>query len=122
MLITGTQGETRKLNAIFATAVSRAELDCIQPVLDRGLSQPPRFMYIGRLSPEGVPHLIEAVSMFYGGSALPRARAGDPHKRRRLEELTQLDAGLLLYRTVGRMVRPCRSHRFLLPLARRRFG
>ena len=93
MLITGTQGETRKLNAIFATAVSRAELDCIHPVLDRGLSQPPRFMYIGRLSPEkGLPHLIEAVSMLRatGFAPLPKVTiAGDGPEQQRLEGLTR---------------------------------
>jgi glycosyltransferase involved in cell wall biosynthesis len=66
MLATG-EGETPPapgMRWIFATALSAEELRAIRPIPDRGLSDPPRIVYIGRLSPEkGVAHLIEAVAL-----------------------------------------------------------
>ncbi len=65
MLATG-EGEEApapRMHWIFATALSRKELSPIEPVRERGLSAPPRLVYIGRLSPEkGVANLIEAIA------------------------------------------------------------
>jgi glycosyltransferase involved in cell wall biosynthesis len=65
MLATG-EGDrppAERMEWVFTTALSRAELERIRPVEDRGLSDPPRLLFAGRLSPEkGVPHLIAALS------------------------------------------------------------
>lgn len=48
---------------VFSTALSRAELEAIRPRLERGLSEPPRLVYAGRLSVEkGVAVLIRALA------------------------------------------------------------
>jgi glycosyltransferase involved in cell wall biosynthesis len=58
----GEQPPAPGMHWIFSTALSRRELDHIQPDLQRGLAEPPRLVYIGRLSPEkGVPVLIGAI-------------------------------------------------------------
>lgn len=66
MLATG-EGQTPPLpgmNWIFATALSGSELNQIRPKLERGLADPPRLVYVGRLSPEkGVAHLVEAMAL-----------------------------------------------------------
>jgi glycosyltransferase involved in cell wall biosynthesis len=52
------------VNWIFATGVSERELRQIEPVTERGLSDPPQLAYVGRLSSEkGVVNLIEAVAL-----------------------------------------------------------
>jgi glycosyltransferase involved in cell wall biosynthesis len=52
------------VNWIFATGVSEGELRQIEPVTERGLSDPPQLAYVGRLSSEkGVVNLIEAVAL-----------------------------------------------------------
>lgn len=75
MLATG-EGETPPapgMRWIFATALSAEELRAIQPAPDRGLSDPPRLVYIGRLSPEkGVANLIEAVALLDREGFRPR--------------------------------------------------
>jgi hypothetical protein len=66
MLATG-EGEKppgQGMHWIFVTALARAELAQSRPVLNRGLSTPPRLVYIGRLSPEkGVAFLIKALAI-----------------------------------------------------------
>jgi glycosyltransferase involved in cell wall biosynthesis len=50
---------------LYTTALTRAELTRIQPVFERGLSQPLRLVYAGRLSSEkGVIHLVRALDAF----------------------------------------------------------
>jgi glycosyltransferase involved in cell wall biosynthesis len=81
---------------VFSTALTRAELEGIRPALDRGLSQPPRLVYAGRLSSEkGVAVLIEAMSILKreGFQPLPSVTiVGDGPQRRSLERLV-LDVG-----------------------------
>lgn len=98
MLATG-DGATppaRGMSWIFATALSRAELEQIHPRLDRGLASPPRLIYAGRLSPEkGVADLVRAVSQLAreGFAPVPVVTlAGDGPQRAELEALvTNLD-------------------------------
>lgn len=77
MLATG-DGETApaaRMEWVFSTALARGELERIVPRLDRGLSQPPRLVYAGRLSPEkGVAVLIDAL-----GHLAKDAQAPLPH-------------------------------------------
>ena len=64
MLATGEGGDVPAsgMRWVFSTALSRHELDTIRPSLDRGLSQPPRLVYAGRLAGEkGVAVLIRAL-------------------------------------------------------------
>jgi glycosyltransferase involved in cell wall biosynthesis len=85
-----------RMRWVFSTALSRAELDGIRPELDRGLSQPPRLVYAGRLSSEkGVAVLVQAISMLKreGFEPLPAITlVGDGPERRALERLV-LDLG-----------------------------
>jgi glycosyltransferase involved in cell wall biosynthesis len=98
MLATG-DGATppaRGMSWIFATALSRAELEQIHPRLDRGLSSPPRLIYAGRLSPEkGVADLVRAVSHLARERFAPipfLTLVGDGPQRAELEALvTELD-------------------------------
>ncbi len=74
MLAVGEGGvpPARRMDWIFATALSRSELDRIHPVFERGLSSPPRVAYAGRLAPEkGVVYLIEAVALLKKDGATP---------------------------------------------------
>jgi glycosyltransferase involved in cell wall biosynthesis len=60
----GTEAPASRMQWVFATALSRPELDQIRPDLDRGLSSRPRLVYAGRLSPEkGVAVLIDALAL-----------------------------------------------------------
>ena len=78
---------------IFATAVSRRELDAAVPELDRPLGAPPHLVFVGRLSPEkGLPLLVRAVAELAGGdrSMAPRLTLiGDGPERGRLETLVR---------------------------------
>ena len=93
MLATGEgRGAPAKgLRWVFATALSRSELDAIRPSLDRGLAQPPRLVYAGRLSSEkGVAVLIRAIALLRdeGFHPLPVVMlVGDGPERRALEDL-----------------------------------
>lgn len=91
-------GEARAVPAkglrwVFATALSKSELDTIRPSLDRGLAQPPRLVYVGRLSLEkGVAVLIRALGLLRdeGFHLLPVVMlVGDGPERRALEELVE---------------------------------
>ena len=54
----------RDIHWIFATGISEKELRQIEPIVTRGLSEPPQIAYVGRLSAEkGVANLIEAVAL-----------------------------------------------------------
>lgn len=60
---------------LFATSLTRAELESHRPVIDRGLSSPPRMIYAGRLSVEkGLPVMLEALARLRreGVDPLPR--------------------------------------------------
>ena len=74
---------------IFATALSRAELERPAPALDRGLGHPPRLISVGRLSREkGVAVLLNAVAQLRreGYTPLPPVTiVGDGPERRTLE-------------------------------------
>jgi len=78
---------------IFATALSRSELDAISPEFERGLSSPPRIVYAGRLSEEkGVGNLVRAVVLLRkeGFTPLPRVTiVGDGPERQSLENLVR---------------------------------
>ncbi len=93
MLATG-EGHDRPakgLRWVFSTALSKAELKDIRPSLDRGLSQPPRLVYAGRLSVEkGVAVLVRAIAALRteGFEPLPLVTlVGDGPERARLESL-----------------------------------
>jgi glycosyltransferase involved in cell wall biosynthesis len=95
MLSTG-DGATppaRGISWIFATALSRAELEQIHPRLDRGLASPPRLIYAGRLSPEkGVADLVRAVSKLARDDFAPipcLTLVGDGPQRAELEALVR---------------------------------
>jgi glycosyltransferase involved in cell wall biosynthesis len=92
MIATGKGDEppARGMHWLHATALSRAEVGAITPVYDRAASDPPRLIYVGRLSPEkGVICLLEALALLKrsGVRPLPQlALAGDGPERRRLED------------------------------------
>jgi glycosyltransferase involved in cell wall biosynthesis len=74
---------------VFSTALAQRELDRIAPRLDRGLSNPPRLVYAGRLSPEkGVAVLIDALGLLARDPDFPRLHLtilGDGDERAALE-------------------------------------
>ncbi len=94
MLATGEDARppAPRVHWIFATGVRRDELAGIEPATSRGLGQPPRLAYVGRLSPEkGVGNLIRAVAQLRQEGLAPDPRVhviGDGPERRALEELT----------------------------------
>jgi glycosyltransferase involved in cell wall biosynthesis len=79
---------------LFATAISRAEVEACRPRFDREPGRPLLFAYVGRLSPEkGVRFLIEAFGALRrraGGAPEARlALIGDGPERRDLEILVE---------------------------------
>lgn len=74
---------------VFSTAIARRELEGIMPHLDRGLSNPPRLVYAGRLSPEkGVAVLIDALGRLAREADVPQPLLtilGDGEERANLE-------------------------------------
>lgn len=95
VLATG-EGETRPaegIDWIFATALSRSELDAISPNFERGLSSPPKIIYAGRLSEEkGVANLVKAISLLRqeGFTPLPQVTiVGDGPERQSIENLVR---------------------------------
>jgi glycosyltransferase involved in cell wall biosynthesis len=78
---------------VFVSAISRAELSSITPNLQRGLSSPPRLVYVGRLSPEkGVHNLIQAIADLRQASVQPLPRVlliGDGLQRNALERMVE---------------------------------
>jgi glycosyltransferase involved in cell wall biosynthesis len=76
---------------IYSTALTRAEIEGIQPQLNRGLAAVPHLVYLGRLSPEkGVANLIRALAALKAERFEPLPRltiAGDGPDRAKLEAL-----------------------------------
>lgn len=74
---------------VFATAVSAGELSSIQPDLQRGLSVPPRLVFIGRLETgKGLPMLLDALALLRsrGTAPMPSLKIlGDGSERPMLE-------------------------------------
>jgi hypothetical protein len=99
---------------LFSTAVSRAELENIQPHYDRTLSTPPRIVYAGRLSIEkGVANLIRAVAILKkrGVPVIPVVTLlGDGPLRRQLEELADTLGCKDLVHFAGQVNRERLSH------------
>jgi glycosyltransferase involved in cell wall biosynthesis len=77
---------------LFGTAVTQSDLDAIRPQFERGLSDPPRIICAGRLSPEkGIVNLIRAFHQLIseGFQPLPRLTiAGDGPDRQMLEAIS----------------------------------
>jgi glycosyltransferase involved in cell wall biosynthesis len=96
MLATGAgdREPSHNVHWLFATAISRAEVDACRPRLDREPGRPLLFAYVGRLSPEkGVRFLVEAFgALCRRGEGAPDARLiliGDGPERRELEILVE---------------------------------
>jgi len=89
----GERPPARGMSWLFATSLSQCELASGRPNLERGLSQPPRMVYAGRLSVEkGVPVLLGALARLRtaGGAPLPRLTlVGDGPQRPALEALVR---------------------------------
>ncbi|HEY6099236.1 MAG TPA: glycosyltransferase [Anaeromyxobacter sp.] len=81
----------RRVHWIFATALSRAEIDLHRPDLDRRPGSPARLLTIGRLSPEkGVDVLLRALAgLSRRGREVSLTLAGDGPERARLEALAE---------------------------------
>jgi glycosyltransferase involved in cell wall biosynthesis len=104
MLVTGegSKPPAPKLHWIFATALSKSEVDAIRPNLERGLSNPPRLVYLGRLSQEkGIEVLLEALSGLKRDGFCPVPRltvVGDGPQRNKLERaVRKLGCGDLVH-------------------------
>ena len=87
----GAEPPARDVAWLFSTAVTRRELESIDAVPDRVLSDPPRLVCVGRLSQEkGVPTLIRAIAQLVesGFRPLPSLELiGDGPARAELEAL-----------------------------------
>ena len=104
MLVTGegTEPPAPNIHWIFATALSQSELDSMRVDLDRVLSDPPRLVYLGRLSEEkGVECLLEALATLKQRkfSPLPELTlVGDGPQRSKLEQVVhRLGCGDLVH-------------------------
>lgn len=119
MLATGEASEPPApgVSWIFATGLTEAELTRIGPVAARGVSQPARIVYLGRLSSEkGLDQLIEAlIQMDRVGTIDAKAEVtliGEgpqrPHLEKRIRELGWQDrvrlTGQLDRSTFGRLL------------------
>ncbi|MBX6332318.1 MAG: glycosyltransferase [Gemmatimonadaceae bacterium] len=68
----GTEPPAPRMAWIFSTALTRAELDRTPACVDRGVSMPPRLVFIGRLSPEkGVATLLRSLARLAGAGVAP---------------------------------------------------
>ena len=109
----GARPPARNMRWIFATALAAAELQRIVPRLERGLSQPPRFVYVGRLSPEkGVAGLLKAFAALRlpGGRLAPVLTViGDGPQRSALERLAGNEDCADRVRFLGQLNRPALS-------------
>jgi glycosyltransferase involved in cell wall biosynthesis len=89
----GSNSPAAGIHWLFSTAVSKAELRALHPVLDRGLSTPPKLIYVGRFSPEkGVATLLRALHLLArsGFQPLPvLTLAGEGVQRAELEALAR---------------------------------
>ncbi|HVN55584.1 MAG TPA: glycosyltransferase [Anaerolineaceae bacterium] len=89
----GIQPPAAQVHWLFSTAISEAELDAIQPDLNRFSNLPLRLAYIGRLSPEkGVPVLLDSLAILkqegFGKESLQLDLIGDGPARAGLERMT----------------------------------
>jgi glycosyltransferase involved in cell wall biosynthesis len=113
----GSSRPAPRIEWLFSTALTRAELDQIHPVLDRGLASPPQLIYAGRLSPEkGIPFLIRAVARLreIRFTPLPRVTlVGDGTQRRELESLVSQLGCQDLIRFTGQLNRSGLSSEFV---------
>lgn len=96
MLATGeaSQPPAPRISWIFATGLTEKELEGIRAADSRGISDPPRIAYVGRLSSEkGVAQLIEAVALLErDGTLQPMPEIsliGDGPDRSQLERLSR---------------------------------
>jgi glycosyltransferase involved in cell wall biosynthesis len=118
MLVTGEglMPPAPRLHWIFSTALSEHEFKQIHPTLDRGLADPPRLIYAGRLSPEkGLACLIQALGVLKneGFVRLPKLTiAGEGPERRALEQLCRSVGCETEVRFIGQLARTELSERF----------
>ena len=112
---TGAKEPPARVRRIFATALSQAEMDGIQPNLDREPSSPPRLVYIGRLSAEkGVANLVMALGRIKqeGFEPVPTLMIiGDGPQRQMLEALASRCGCGHLISFEGQLVRQDLSER-----------
>lgn len=93
MLATGAGSEppAEGVHWIFSTTLAQRELAGIHPQLDRGLSNPPRLVYVGRFSPEkGIPNLVRAIALLNAQGFTPMPQVclvGDGPQRKEIEAL-----------------------------------
>jgi glycosyltransferase involved in cell wall biosynthesis len=97
----GAGAPARNVHWLFATAISRAEVDAVRPMLDRRPHRPLRLAYAGRLSPEkGVRYLVAAMARLRDrghGDAAQLTLIGDGPERAELESLIErLDCGQIV--------------------------
>lgn len=89
----GIQPPAARVNWLFSTAISEAELDAVQPDLNRISNLPLRLAYIGRLSPEkGVPVLLDSLAILkregFGEDSFQLDLIGNGPARADLERMT----------------------------------
>jgi glycosyltransferase involved in cell wall biosynthesis len=120
MIATGV-GEDKPSHGVewlFSSALSEAELNAVQPDLDRGLQQPAKLIYAGRLSEEkGVHDLVRAMSLLKGSGISPMPQlviAGDGPERRRLCDLVQSFRLSNWIEFTGQLDRSQLSERFMM--------
>lgn len=81
----------KNMHWLFSTAVSKNELSKYQPDLTRGLSSPPLFAFLGRLSAEkGVDTLLMAIHLLKDRDITPMPKLfiiGDGPEKKELKEL-----------------------------------
>ncbi|MDQ6891354.1 MAG: glycosyltransferase [Acidobacteriota bacterium] len=114
MFVTG-EGAVRpapRLEWLFATSLSQHELDAVTPQLDKGLSDPPRIVYFGRLSTEkGVLVLLKAIGLLrQQGLILEAAIVGDGPERDFLENQARQLGCQSLVRFTGQLGREPLAH------------
>jgi glycosyltransferase involved in cell wall biosynthesis len=113
MLATGTGAAHpgRNMHWLFATAISRAELEAVRPDLARDVHRPLRAAYVGRLSPEkGVRFLIDAVARLGtdgngGEPPLTLTLIGDGPQRAEIEALVNRSGCRPIVRFAGQQDR-----------------
>lgn len=111
MLATGDypSAPAARMHWVFVSAISRTELSEASPRLTRGLSTPPRLVYVGRLSPEkGVHKLIQAIADLHREHTQPMPTIlliGDGPQRQSLETMVR-DLGVSPFFTfIGQLAR-----------------
>ncbi|HYI96620.1 MAG TPA: glycosyltransferase family 4 protein [Bryobacteraceae bacterium] len=101
---------------LFSTSLTEAELKGIKPVLNRGLSNPPRLLYAGRLSVEkGVYQLVHAMGSLLGSGFQPMpflTLAGEGPDRAALEGIVRGNGCAPYVRFAGQLNRSELSNEF----------